>query len=84
MKIEGESMDNKIDLVRAFMQFEGNLRLNMICTNYNLQGGVQFSGHNNKTKKRIEIVISKEQLENIDECNTVEEIYKAYKEMQYF
>lgn len=70
--------DNKIDLIRAFMQVDGQINLNGTCFNYDSQGGVEFTGSG------LKIVMDKNQVELIKECNTVIEIYECYKEMGYF
>lgn len=76
----------KIDLVRTFMQFEGNITLNDVCYNYDRNGGVQFHGHSedgDKTKSEY-IAMDKNQVEAINDCNSINEIYNCYKEMEYF
>ena len=80
------SIEKKIDLVRAFMQIEGNVEIKGICYNYNLEGGVSFLTYVevNKKMQHIDIVMDKNQVELLGECNTVSEIYECYKEMGYF
>lgn len=90
-----ESQDDfkksKIDLVRAFMQVEGKSKLN--CTTCKKDGGIEFTGskiiydHVNpyfREYKSVKIVMDKNQVEAINECQTVTEIYECYKEMEYF
>lgn len=75
-----------IELVKAFMQVEGEIKINAITTNYNLKGGVNFTGYKevNGESKPIEIVMDKNQTELVNECKTVMEVYECYKEMGYF
>jgi len=75
-----------INLVNAFMQVEGNIEFFATCTNYERKGGVKFSGCRitDGERKHIEVTMDKNQVELINECQTVLEIYKCYKEMEYF
>lgn len=79
----------KIDLVKSFMQFEGNLEIKGTCYNYDKKGGLCFSGIS-KTKKDegiirpVKITMDKYQIEEINDCTTVEEVYGCYKKMGYF
>lgn len=73
-------LERKIDLVKAFMQVEGGLYINGTCYNYDRDGGVEFSTSNLNYK----IVMDKQQVDLINNCKTVQEIYGSYKEMEYF
>lgn len=80
------SKDAKIDLVKAFMQLEGNINIGSTCYNYDRNGGIEFAGYikiEGEAKSR-KIVMDKQQVEEINNCNTVMEIYNCYKEMGYF
>ncbi|WP_342505647.1 hypothetical protein [Sporosarcina sp. FSL K6-2383] len=75
----------KIDLVRSFMQVEGNLKLDM--TWMEKDGSVKFTGSRNygpDDESRIRITMDKHQVEAIEECETVIGIYARYKDMGYF
>ena len=78
-------MNNKsnLDLVRAFLQVERGV--NLINTTHSLNGSVEFSGSKefNGEHKRVRFVMDKNQVELINECNGVIEIYECYKEMEY-
>ena len=43
-KVKTIDIEKKVDLIKAFMQFEGNITLNSIGYNYDNRGGVRFSG----------------------------------------
>ncbi len=77
-------IDKKIDLISAFIQFEGDISISSICINYDLKGGVEFTGYRSKDDKQIKITMDKSQVEAIEQCNTIKEIYDSYKEMEYF
>lgn len=76
----------KIELVKAIMQIEGNLTITDTLYNYNFDGSVRFSAYteNNKRNGFFYIVLYKGQVEVINACSTVKEIYDCYKEMEYF
>lgn len=79
-------MENiKLDLVRSIMQLEGNCKLDLTC-HYKADSSVKFSGYQvvDGETKEIKIVMDKNQIEAINECESVSEIYECYKEMQYF
>jgi hypothetical protein len=78
------SKDSKIDLVKAFMQVEGEVVITSTCNNYDLNGGVLFTGNKEYNNEQIKITMDKNRVEAINDCNTVLEIYKCYKEMEYF
>lgn len=74
----------KLDLIRSFMQLEGNAKIISTCSN--LDGSVDFTGYQevNGGTKCIKIVMGKDQKELINEFTSVIEIYNCYKEMGYF
>lgn len=74
----------KIDLVNAFMQVEGDIKLT--DTMYSKDGSVTFSGYKeaNGEYKSIKIVLDKDHVEIINNSNSVIEIYECYKEMKFF
>lgn len=75
----------KLGLVRSFMEVEGNLNLDM--TWMGKDGSVKFSGHRLYGRcedRSIKITMDKYQIEAIEECEGVQEIYRCYKEMEYF
>lgn len=75
----------KIDLVRAIMQLEGNVKIVGTCFNYDKNGGVEFSGYSKlPDSKPLKITMDKHQVEAINQCSSVMEIYECYKEMEYF
>lgn len=80
------SRNANIDLVKAFIQVEGNLDINSVCTNYDHNGGIKFSGYSKEDEeiKQLEIVMNKNQVEAINSCSSVPEIYDCYKEMEFF
>lgn len=75
----------KINLVRSFMEVEGDLKLNM--TWVEKDGSVKFTGSRNygpAEESRIGITMDKHQVDAIEECESVMEIYACYKDMEYF
>ena len=82
-------IDIKIDLIRTFLQVEGNMKIDLITHNYDYNDGILFTGHaevNEAFKKfdTVNIAISKHQIDALSDCNTIDEIYNCYKEMEYF
>lgn len=79
-------IEKKVELIRAFMQIEGDLNITGTCFNYDRKGGVEFSGYIKVGGEpyRITLIMGKRELELINDCNTVQEIYDCYKEMAYF
>ena len=75
----------KIDLIKAFMQFNGNLRLDHTTYNYNGDGGVMFSGHHMDDSNRpISVVMDMHQLHAVMDCRSITELHDCYNEMGYF
>ncbi|MED4083906.1 hypothetical protein P4637_03390 [Halalkalibacterium halodurans] len=75
-------LHTKIDLVKAFIQFEGNISINGTCYNFDKNGGIEFSGYTGSHTRKI--TMDKYQVEALDNCKTIKEIYECYKEMSYF
>lgn len=66
------------------MQVDGHVELNTTTNNYDEKGGVKFSGHNEVGDEYMEIVMDRDQVEQINECQSIAEVYACYKEMEYF
>ena len=84
--INSKNIDKKLELIRSIMQFEGDMTLQGTTYNCNKQGDVQFSGYKdiNGELQPIYIALNKYQVEELNNCNTVLEIYNCYKQMEYF
>jgi len=78
--------NRNINLVSGFMEVEGKLKIYGTCGNYDLNGGVEFDAHLDDAElyDNMKIVLDKNQVELINECETVKEIYDCYKEMEFF
>lgn len=75
----------KIGLIKAFMQFNGNIRLTNTTLNYDNDGGVRFSGYSmDGNDDPVNITMDKHQVEAVMACETIEEMYECYTEMEYF
>ena len=70
---------HNLDLIRSFIEVEGNLTIIGTLTS---EKGVTFSGY--KEKANVKFVLDKYEAELISECTTIEDIYEAYKEIGYF
>lgn len=77
-------LKSKLDLVRCFMEIEGDLRL--VSTIYKKDGGVEYSGYKNfdRENKHIKITIDKSVVKVIDGCKSIPEIYDNYIELEFF
>jgi len=53
-------MSFNIDLVRTFLQIDGQIKLDGTCFNYDKNGGVEFTGY--KDGRHTRIVMDKNQL----------------------
>lgn len=75
----------RIDLIKAFIQFNGNVRLTHTTYNYDGEGGVKFSGcYMDGSTKPIHIVMDKYQVGAVMDCETITELHNCYDEMGYF
>ncbi len=78
-------MTKKVNLVRSFMEVEGNLKLDM--TWMEKDGSVKFTGrreYGENEDSRIEIIMDKYQKEAVENCKNVMEVYECYEQMRYF
>lgn len=75
-----------IDLLSSFIEVEGQVKINGVCFNYDSEGGVQFSGYRKvgRDYERAEIAMNKLQVEAINECIGIREIYECYKDIKPF
>ena len=80
------SKNPKIELIKAIMQIEGNLTISSTGYNYDNKGGVLFRAYKkvDSNFENISIAMDKSQVEAVNDCNSVLEIYDCYKEMEYF
>jgi len=78
--------NRNINLVKSFMEVEGRLTTLGTCGNYDLDGGIEFTAHLDASEEfmNISIVLDKYQVELINDCKSVKEIYDCYKEMAFF
>ena len=80
-------MDNekqqKVSLVRSFLQFDNKIDIIGTCTH--LDDSVTFSGYEVERNKAtpVYITLSKRQMESLQKCETIPEIYKNYKNMRF-
>jgi len=73
-------IEYKVDLIRTFMQVEGEIKLN--GTTYNKDGSVEFTGYENN--KVVKFAMDKSQVEILKNENDIIGIYEFYKEQEYF
>lgn len=76
-----------IDLIKSILQIEGRFTINDISENNDANGGITFSGIKKSScgiEVKINIVMDKNKLEEINNCSNVEDIYEHYKGMGYF
>jgi hypothetical protein len=66
-------MSYQVDLIKAFLQMEGNHNIGMTCER--LDGSIEFSN---------KFVLDKENVDLVNECKTIKEVYAAYREMEFF
>jgi hypothetical protein len=66
-------MSAQVDLVKAFIQMEGKINIDMTCEK--LDGSIEFSD---------KFVLDKENVDLVNECKTIKEVYTAYREMEFF
>lgn len=70
-------MSAQVDLVKAFLQMEGKVHIDMTCES--LDGSIRFSGN-----FKGYLVLDKDNVDRVNECKTIKEIYTAYREMEFF
>lgn len=75
---------DSIDLIRALIQYEGNYTFGMTTRNYELLGGVCFSGGHNVTKNSVNFVLDKEMVESLKAAKSIEEVIEIYREIGFF
>ena len=75
-------LEYKIDLIKAFIQVEGEIKLNSTCYNYDSNDGIQFSGY--KNDRLVNYTMDKTQIETLKDDEDIINIYESYKIMEYF
>lgn len=82
MNYTRKQFGNPIDLVRTLIQFEGNYTFNH--TDYDVSGGVCFTGCHNTTKNRASFVLDKEMVDSLKAAKSLEEVIEIYRDIGFF
>lgn len=82
MTFTREQFGNPIDLVRTLIQFEGNYTFNH--TDYDVLGGVCFTGCHNTTKNRASFVLDKGVVDSLKASKSLEEVIEIYRDIGFF
>jgi len=73
-----------VNLISALLEVDGNLKITLFEGNYN-KGGIKFSGHHLDDEcSPVNIVLDKDQIEIINDCKGIEEVYNCYMELEIF